>query len=310
MSENKDVVYQVITDKIIALLDKGVVPWHRPWKSRGGSIARNAWGRPYRGINVFILATESMMHEYKSSFWLTFNQISERGGKVNENEHGTVVVFWKRLLVEAKDPDTNETVKKTIPLLRYFRVFNLDQTTGVKLTKKQAAEATAVEDIDTDEDVSAIDDAEAILASYLVRDDAPALVEGRNDKAYYSPSLDVIHLPARSSFETSEGFYGTAFHEVTHSTGATKRCNRKGIVTFDHFGSGQYAQEELVAELGSAFLCAESGIDNTVENSASYIASWRRVLSTDPKIIVNAAAQAQKAADYVLGTTFENGSEE
>lgn len=293
-------VYQIVTDEIVAMLDKGIVPWRRGWTVRGSSIARNAWDKPYRGINVFILAFERAVKGYKSNTWMTFKQIQKVGGSVIEGSKSTVVIFWTLFEVEDR---SSKTGKKRVPVLRYFRVFNLDQTTGVKLTKKQKAQLEA-EDQLLNPEFNPYDDAEAIIGTYLASDNAPAFVEGGSQPAY-SPSRDTVTLPVRSDFVGADEYYATAFHEFIHSTGIKSRLNRQGVETYDHFGSQSYAKEELVAELGSAFLCAEVGIDNTRENSAAYISGWKRRLSDDPTLIVSAASQAQKAAEYIMGTTFE-----
>jgi antirestriction protein ArdC len=300
----------MVTDNIIAMLDKSIVPWCKPWRSRGQDIPKNTWGRPYRGINVFILAMQSMAKGYKSSHWLTFKQVGERGGKVNEGEKSTLVVFWKKLTVPNTDPNGNVIAgkpTKNIMLLRYFLVFNLDQTSGVKMTKNMEKEYAVIDSLDENgvQEQEMNDDAEAIIGTYLSMDGAPSWSDGSAQGAYYSPAKDAIAVPDRATFTDGNGWYATNFHEMGHSTGIAKRCNRKGVDVFDHFGSEKYANEELVAEMTSAFLCAEAGVDNTVENSVAYIQSWRKRLSDDPTLIVKAAGQAQKAADYILGTTFE-----
>jgi len=306
-------VAAIVTEQIIAALDAGVVPCRRPWSLRGLDIARNAWGKPYRGINVWLLAASRMANGFASNTWLTFRQVGEQGGTVRPGAKSTLVVFWK-VGQETVDPETGK--KKRPFILRYFNVFNLDQTHGVVLTKAQQR----VEDQRVNGsgiETNPIDDAEAIVASYFVRDDAPELREG-SDRAFYVPATDVITVPARDQYEyvsvpATDGaaddidaivgpeFYSTLFHEIGHSTGHAKRLNREGITGFDHFGSGQYAAEELVAEFTSAFLCAEAGIDNTLPNSAAYIANWKSRLADDPNLLVRAAGKAQRAADYVLG---------
>lgn len=294
-------VYSIVTDNIIAMLDKGVVPWRKPWAARGGSIPRNAWGRPYRGINIFILSTTAAFRGYTSSYWMTFKQVQERGGAVKKGEKSTLVVFWT--LLDVKD-ETSKTGTKRVPILRYFLVFNLDQTEGVTLTKKQQGErdgATA----DTTPDFGGFDDAEAIIGTYLATDGAPKFREVIGDRAYFDPRSDAITVPDRSQYDNPAEYFSTTFHEFGHSTGHSSRLNREGVVNFDHFGSQQYADEELVAEMTSAFLCAEAGIDNTVENSAAYIAGWKKRLTDDPMLIIRAAGRAQKAADFILGTTFD-----
>jgi antirestriction protein ArdC len=295
-------VYGIVTDNIIALLDQGVVPWRQPWQSKGGSIPRNAWDRPYRGINVFILETTRLLRGYKSNVWMTYKQAESRGGKVRKGEKSTLVIFWKTLRVEDA---TTRSGEKVIPLLRYFNVFNLDQTDGVKLTRRQQADAEEPEA----EAFEPYADAEAIIGTYLASDNAPSYNEG-GSAAYYIPDADAITVPARSDFASRDGFYATTFHEFSHSTGHPSRLAREGVTGRSRFGCDSYAAEELVAEMGAAFLSAVAGIDNTIENSAAYIAGWRSRFASDPTLIVKVAGKAQKAADLILGTTFEQEEDE
>lgn len=294
-------VAEIVTEQIIEALDRGVVPWRRPWSTRGQDIARNAWGKAYRGVNVWLLAGSRMANEFNSNTWLTFNQVAAQGGTVLPGSKSTLVVFWKSGV--SKDLDEKTGKPKKFFMLRYFRVFNLDQTHDVKLTaSQQRAEDARVTSESTI--LNPIEDAEAIVGSYFVRDDAPRLTEG-SDRASYLPIDDIIVVPARDQYESNDEvapeFYSTLFHEIGHSTGHAKRLNREGVANFDHFGTGQYAAEELVAEFTSAFLCAEAGIDNTIANSAAYIANWKSRLQDDPNLIIAASGKAQKALDYVLG---------
>jgi antirestriction protein ArdC len=319
-------VAEIVTEKIIEALDQGVVPWRQPWRASGQDVARSAWGKPYRGVNVWLLALSRAAGGFASNTWLTFKQVAAQGGTVRPGAKGTLVVFWKvgdRTIVV--DPETGKSKVSRPFMLRYFTVFNLDQTHGVTLTAAQAK----VENKRTEGagiDLNPLDDAEAIVGTYFAMDGAPTLTLG-SDRAFYSPVLDAISVPDKSQYEyrsvpATDGaaddidavvapeFYSTLFHEIGHSTGHKSRCNRDGIDNFDHFGSEQYAKEELVAELTSAFLCAEAGIDNTLQNSAAYIANWKSRLQDDPNLIVRASGQAQKAMDFVLGTSFEKEEQE
>jgi antirestriction protein ArdC len=303
-------VAEIVTENIVKMLDEGVVPWRRPWRVNGGDIAINAWGKPYRGINVFLLAVSKMSQGFQSNVWLTFNQVSKQGGKVREGAKGTMVVFWKvGQETITTDPDTGK-VKKSRPfMLRYFSVFNLEQTHDVTLTGVQKrAEERRTAPVTTN--LNPFDDAEVIIGTYLAQDDAPKFVNEGSDRAFYSPVFDHIVVPALSQYNDAGEYYSTVFHEFTHSTGHVNRLARKGVEGFDHFGSEQYAAEELVAEMGAAFLCAEAGIDNTLANSAAYIANWRQKLTDDPGLIVKAAGQAQKAADFIIGAGDSKEEEE
>jgi antirestriction protein ArdC len=285
MAEKLD-VYEIVTERMLAQLEAGTVPWRKPWNAGHGP--RNLNGNLYRGVNVFLLG----MSEYESPFWLTFRQAKEHGGTVRKGEKSTLIVFWKRLLV--KDKDTGEA--KVIPLLRYYRVFNLEQTDGVKPTKRVLDyEATR-----SDEHVPNLS-AEQVIAGYA---DAPTIREA-GDRAFYVPSSDAITVPPRAAFDNIADFYLTLFHEMGHSTGHKDRLNR---FTGDQtFGSHDYGREELIAEMTSAFLGAETGIAGTDHevNSAAYLGSWIAAIKADPRAIVVAAGAAQRAADLILGRTWD-----
>lgn len=318
MASNR--VYEIVTEKITALVEsEQKLPWQYNWKPRGGSIARNAWGKRYRGINVFILAWESMVKGYKSSYWLTFKQITERGGTLRKvavknvetgememkSEKSTLIVFWKPLVVDEVKDGVKTGKKKKIMMLRYFLVWNLDQTEGVKFTKAQQAEREANEadkPFDFVEGGEDADDAEAIFSTYFARDDAPEFEE-YGGEAYYIPSADKVVMPERGSYKSRAKFFHDAFHEIIHSTGHKSRLNRRGSeIQQAHTGKAAYAYEELVAMFGAAFLSAESGINGEHENDAAYIQGWNSYFKSDPTAIVKAAGAAQKAADYILAS--------
>jgi len=290
-----DSVYQVITDRILALLEKGVVPWHKPWNC-GEQAPQNLISRKhYRGVNVFLL---NSMH-YAAPFWLTFKQAQELGGHVKRGEKACPVVFWKWL--DKEDKATGD--KQRIPLLRYYSVFNVAQCEDIPADKIPALGGSKREH-------GPIEQAERIVATMPKR---PEIRHGL-DRAFYSPSGDFVGMPSPEQFKSAEHYYATTFHELTHSTGHETRLNRKGVSGADgewsSFGSTPYAKEELVAEMGAAFLCGESGIvERTIDNSAAYVASWLERLKNDAKLVVQAAAQAQRAADFILGK-WQNETEE
>lgn len=286
-SKSKDTVYEMVTERVVEMLQAGVAPWSKPWT--GGSAPRNIEGRRYRGINVFLLA----MNEYESPFWLTFKQAKERGGSVKKGEKSTLIVFWQMRKVTDKDAAPGEDKTKVIPLLRYFRVFNLEQTEGVRLPKAVAEYNAAREAHETRVE------AEEILAGYV----GGPVVHETGDEAVYYPSLDTIHVPPRGTFRTPDEFYTTVFHELGHSTGHPSRLDRK---QGDRFGSHDYGREELVAEMTAAYLAAESGIESTVDNSAAYLAAWIKTIKQDVRAVVVAAGAAQRAADLILGRTAEH----
>jgi len=266
--------YQIITDRICGMLEQGTAPWSKPWKvSRG--MPRNLISKKcYRGINTWILHSAS----YESPFWVTFKQASDAGARIKRGEKSMPVVFWKQ--VEVADKQTGDMVK--IPFLRYYNVWNVSQLENLK-------ETPAVEPMPTTP-------AASIYQNMINR---PALRHGMA-AAFYDPAQDSIGMPDLARFATEADYYGTLYHELTHSTGHKSRLDRLTPATF---GSEDYSKEELVAEMGSAFLCGVAGIERQLEHSASYIAGWLKALKADPKLVVNAAACAQKAADHILGTT-------
>ena len=273
--------YERITERIVGLLEQGTVPWHQPWQITTGMPRNLVTQKPYRGINPFIL----MSMGYESPNWLTFRQAVQLGGNVKKGEKGCPVVFWKQLQVT--DDESGELEK--IPFLRVYNVFNVAQCE--KLKNVPAA----------DESAFVMTEAAEIVANMP---QAPVIKHGMA-KAYYAPRQDIVGMPEPKSFKTEDGYHATLFHELVHSTGHEKRLKRQSITERNGFGSDPYCKEELVAELGSAFLCGQAGIvERTIESSATYIENWLTQLKNDKTLIVYAAAQAQKAADFILNRKF------
>lgn len=289
-------IYQEITEAILASLEAGVVPWHQPWS--GGQLPTSmSTNKPYRGINAFLLG----LSPYASPWWGTYRQIQEFGGQVRKGERATQVVFWKRLTVgtTAEERAAGRGNTKQIPLLRHFSVFNAEQCDGLP-TRYAAAEPRAI-------DFDPIAEAEAIISGYP----SPPKIHHRGDRAYYVPRLDEIVIPPSSAFESAHDYYSTIFHEASHSTGHASRLARPTLLESHHFGDPNYSREELVAEMGAAMLSGVAGIAHrTVPQNAAYIGSWLKVLRGDPKMVIQAAAQAQKVCDLILGTTFPDMTEE
>jgi antirestriction protein ArdC len=285
--------YQIINNRIMELLQQGTVPWRKTWHAATNSPKNLISKKEYRGINVFILGCQ----DYSSPYWLTFKQCQDKGGHVRKGEKSTPVVFWKWIdrKDDTDDADTEDTRSGKVPLLRYYNAFNLAQVEGIP------APPTA-------EIINAfvpIDMAEQIIADMPNK---PEIRHGGN-KACYSPVLDHVKLPQPEAFESPEEYYSTAFHELTHATGHASRVGRKGILEPSFFGSHEYSKEELVAEMGAAFLCGYAGIEQKVlDNSAAYIAGWLKALKNDKTLLIHAAAQAQKASDYILKT--KDGAED
>lgn len=300
-STAKPSIYQTVTDRILASLKAGVIPWEKPWQTphfTGGPFPRNfRTGKPYRGINVFLLWSSP----YNSPFWLTFKQAQELKGTVRKGEKGTQIVFYKQLRDRSKKDETCEDDGRAPFVLCYYTVFNVEQCDGLTLPQIEQPTSTAPE-IDADETC------EAIVTGWENRPTLH-LTSETEQRAYYRPSTDAVHMPARSRFVDAPHYYSTLFHELVHSTGHETRLNR----TFgDHFGDELYSKEELVAEMGAAFLCAIAEIDNehTDRNTTAYIQSWISKLEEDNRLIVHAAANAQKAVDSIIGSTFAEETEE
>lgn len=294
-------VYDIVTNKIIELLDKGVVPWNRPWTYKAGNGGcfcqmNLKTKKAYRGINPWLLLATAEEKGYTSPYWLSYKQAQEMGGNVKAGEKSTMVIFWKFLSKDVKDSD-GVTKTKTIPMLRYYSVFNFEQCEGIELPKiKTAVEVKPA----VSPDLTPIEACEEIMALYKA---CPSISHGSN-RAYYSPIPDTITMPDKDQFESMEKYYSVLFHEAAHSTGHESRLHRSNFLSY--FGSEDYGKEELVAEMTAAFLCATAGIENTtIENSAAYVASWKKSIKADSRMVVMAAAQAQKAADYMLGITHE-----
>ena len=275
--------YERITERIETLLAAGVVPWHKPWKASTGLPRNLITQKPYRGINVFLL----MAMGYESPNWLTFRQAIQLGGSVKKGEKSCPVVFWKQFKIE--DEESGEA--KKIPILRIYHVFNTAQCEGLK-------PVTAAEEVPL-----TVTSATEIVAKMP----QPPKIKSGMSHAFYQPVNDTVGMPERKRFESEDAYHATLFHELVHSTGHESRLKRASIMERNGFGSMPYCKEELVAELGSAFLCGQAEIvDRTIDNSAAYIEGWLDSLKDDPTLIVYAAAQAQKAADFILGRTIES----
>jgi antirestriction protein ArdC len=282
-------VYAIITEKIINLLEQGIVPWRRPWTGTG--LPRNLVSmKPYRGLNYFLLSAS----KYISPYWLTMRQANELGGHVRRSEESTAIVFWKvdDARDDVEDAGVNERDDKTRRrfLLRYYRVWNLEQC---ELPAKMLAKLPKIETHQHDP----IETAERIIAEMP----DPPRIEYCGSMAFYSPSTDCITLPPRELFTSAAELYCTTYHELIHSTGSKNRLAREGLCEAAPFGSPVYSKEELIAECGAAYLCAEAGISNAViDNQAAYLSGWLARLRADRKLLIHAAAQAQRATDYVL----------
>ncbi|HAQ02378.1 hypothetical protein A2467_02265 [Candidatus Nomurabacteria bacterium RIFOXYC2_FULL_36_8] len=277
---NKFDIYEIVTQKIIDLLETGVVPWQVPWRTASGMPRNLVTLRPYNGINFWLL----LCQRDAIPFYLTFEQVKSLGGTIRKGEKSTMIVFWKLLKSE------DEAEEKVTPLLRYYHVFNISQTEGID--EKRIPKTDAF-----DHDFNPVTVAETIINNWI---DCPKIVQGSNS-AYYEPKFDLVCIPSPRTFFSDQQYYSTLYHELVHSTGHDKRLGRHAKIKNHSFGSQDYSQEELVAEMGAAYLCGLTDIQQqTIENNASYIKSWIKTFKNDSKVLIMAAAQAQKAVDYIL----------
>jgi antirestriction protein ArdC len=278
-------IYEIVNDRILAAMDRGVVPWVKPWT--GSMPANLKTGREYSGANVISLWASEMCQEFKSSYWATFNQIRDLGGHVLKGSKSTPIVFYEPRGKEVQKEDGSTELIVTSSVLRYYNAFNLDQTEGI--------EAPA---LNAPKDPNVLNACNGLLASMPT----PPGYQESGSIAAYSPRSDKVLMPAIERFKSTEGYVAAKFHEYAHSTGHEKRLNREGIQD-SHFGDDKYSFEELVAELASAFLCAHVGCDSgkQIENSAAYIQNWSAKFKEDRRMLMKAAAQARKAADFVRG---------
>ncbi|MEM9753675.1 MAG: ArdC-like ssDNA-binding domain-containing protein [Planctomycetota bacterium] len=291
-------VYQEVTDTILAALDAGTIPWRNPVIS-SGPPANLISEKPYRGVNIFLLQIAGMSRGYASPWWLTFKQAQAAGGSVRKGEKGTQIVFW-RILEKEQTNDVGELEKVELPLLRFYSVFNSEQCDGIEAPDDGRAHV----------DFKPIDRCEQIDKYYRHELDGPSLGFGSRQPLYRKDE-DTVMMPDADAFESAEEFYSTLFHEHIHSTGHPKRLARWDAGERWNFRSKPYGKEELIAECGSAFLCAEAGISpRVIENQTAYIAGWQRTIRADKKLVILAAAAAQKANDHILGTTFDQQRDE
>ena len=277
-------VYEVINTRILTALEQGTAPWNKPWRGAANQPKNLMSGKEYRGINVFVLSAMG----YSSPYWLTFNQAKKFGANVRRGEHGTPVVFWKFGSREVQDGD-DITTQRTV-LARYYTVFNVEQVENLDVSKDLLTPKAPP---------NPIAECEALLAGYIGKPD----VKHAEQRAWYHKVLDIVNMPQRATFVSQEHYYGTLFHELTHSTGHPKRLNRPTLMDAAAFGDENYSKEELLAEMGAAYLCGLAGIENkTINQSASYLAGWLQALRNDHRLLISAAGAAQKAVDYIRGS--------
>jgi antirestriction protein ArdC len=275
-------IYTEVTNRIIAALEGGTPPWIQPWSDHTALPSNLATGKPYRGINILMLSIEAQLSGYPDSRWVTLRQANDLGAKVRKGSHGTSIVFWKIREAEDVDADPADEPKRVIPMLRSYTVFNTSQLEFLP-EKFELRPSPAV--------WQPLGEAEQLLYQ------TGSIIRHGGNRAFYSPSEDLIQLPPEAWFDQPDDYYATALHETVHWTGHPRRLNR---VLGRRHGIEAYAFEELVAEMGAAFLCAHVGIPARLEH-ASYIDSWLDSLRRDKRLIFTAAGAAQKATDFVLG---------
>ncbi len=290
-------VYEMVTERITAQLQQGNIPWRRPWT---GTAAEDGGAINYVSRYPYSLLNQLMLG--KPGEYLTWKQIEDLGGKVKKGAKASMVVFFTRLTIKEKpgtqapattQGDDKKEEEKTIPLLRYYNVFHLDDVEGIPSKIKPGAVRT----------VQPIEAAEKVIGDYLARQPKLGFHNDQpSNRAYYSPSRDEVVVPMLSQYEIPEEYYSTTFHELTHSTIPASRCDRVQENQDAHFGNHEYSREELVAEIGSAMLCNRVGIecDKAFKNSVAYIKGWLKALNNDPKMIVWDAGRAEKAAKFIL----------
>jgi len=292
----KQDIYTRITNQIVSHLERGVRPWLKPWNAEhaAGRITRPLRynGKPYSGINVLSLWASAMVQNFAAPTWMTFKQATELDGHIRKGEKGSLVVYADSITRKETDDKTGDGIEREIPILKGYTVFNVDQIDGLPAVFY----AKATPQLDP---VARIERADRFIAALN------ATIGHGGNRAYYSVTHDVIQMPPFVSFQDAESYYATLAHECTHWTGSASRLNRD--FGGHRFGSEGYAVEELVAELGAAFLCADLELSlEPREDHASYIATWLDVLAQDNRAIFTAAAHAQRAVEYINRTVAAN----
>ncbi|GAC1605554.1 MAG: zincin-like metallopeptidase domain-containing protein [Hymenobacter sp.] len=277
-------VYQIVTDRIISALEGGIIPWRKPWNAVYGLPRNYSTGRVYSGINLFLLHFSGAL-----PFFMTFKQALALGGNVRKGAKGHQVVYYNISKRENKETGKEEKM----PFLKYYTVFSVEDIEGIAFNLPEVPK----------QEFTASEVAEGIVEAW---DGKPA-IQHLHQRAYYSPAMDFVNMPKAETFTTSEGYYQTLFHELTHSTGHTSRLDRADLTAGEGKQSTSYAREELTAEMGASFLSAAAGIatEQTEENTVAYIHGWLERLKNDKQLVVKAASKAQAAARMILGTTEE-----
>ena len=313
-SKSTNEICEMVTNIVIEGLEKGICPWIKPWASAeiGGVPKNYNYKSEYNGSNQLILTTIKVAKNYSTNFWVTYKGARALDGNVKKGEKGSPVVYWNFIKYDAdgnripKGNPNNVEVAKSIPFLKYFSVFNLDQCEGIEMPEIKKPKKVS--------ELKVLKDAQAIVDGYDKNEKSLDIKIQDSDRAYYNPSDDMIVTPTmRQAVEKAKSvgqsvndgkqhFYSTMFHEMIHSTGHKSRLSRDGITDMNFFGSHEYSKEELVAEIGSAILCFKAGLtsERVMDNTSAYCKSWAKKLKSDPKWIVWAGGRATTGAKYVL----------
>jgi len=296
MSKKNDVAYEKLTLKIVSILETALkndekFSWFKPWKIGEFDLPTNYFSKSeYNGGNIFLLAFFTSMFGFESSYFLTFNQIKKLGGKIKKGSGSFPVLYFTNVLVKA-DEKNEEEEDYTFPMSKYYNVFNIDDVENVDFSDVLGLK----------EDTKQIDFKPFPLAQKIWDDwkDKPNYQE-KIQQAFYMADTDLINLPYKNSFSSVHNYYSVLFHEAVHSTGHQKRLNRPGIATKKVAKDvNSYSKEELIAELGSSFLCSSCGIDSTLENSIAYLQGWIARLKNDHKLIFSASKLAFEAYECI-----------
>ncbi|MEK6481666.1 zincin-like metallopeptidase domain-containing protein [Catalinimonas sp. 4WD22] len=295
-SQARKDVYQMVTDIILEKLEQGVIPWKQSW-SEQGPAANYLSKKPYRGINALLLNSLGFSHPY----FLTFKQAQQLGGKIKKGSQALPIVYWQwyfqhqqtgRKLTEEEAKSLPTAVVERKAFLRYYRVFNIQNIEGVTFDLPKHNQSIGA-------------NKDKLMQGFKPLHTMPYSVgiKTQSNTPFYHPQHDYINMPKMTSFPTTEAYFQVLYHELSHATGHPKRLNRKGGNTPQRFGSWSYSQEELIAEMGASFLSNLMGFQTEVElnDAASYIQGWLKVLHNDKRFVIEAAQQAQKAVDYILG---------
>jgi antirestriction protein ArdC len=278
-------LYQEVTDKIVAAIEAGTAPWQRPWNkvASAGMPMNGVSSRPYNGVNALLLMMATQTQAYSDNRWFTFKQVNELGAKVKKGSKSTPVYFFKMLdardgdEIASKAGDTKHA--KQIPFLTEYRVFHASQIDGIEAIEQPQRQWTPIQ------------------ALQEIVDRLKPIIRYGGDRAFFAPGLDFIQMPPEGAFPNAGAFAGTLTHEISHWSGGESRLNRK----FGTWGTDDYSEEELRAEICSACLCAEFGIPTSIDNHAAYVGSWVKKLREDKFAIFRAAKDARRMADFITG---------